>query len=814
MNDVRFAFRSLAKSPGFTAVAVLSLALAIGAGTAVFSVVNAILLRSLPVPNPHELRVLQWSGTKARIPSWNGGHASFTPPHFLQLRERGATQAEIFGFVPLTDLIARAHGDGFPAQGLMVSDNFFAGIGVQPVIGRALTAGDDYTGRGTNIVISYDWWEKRFSLDPSAVGQTLTLNGTAFTIIGVLPRGFAGPQAGQPSEFYVPMATQSQFLYREITSNFHWYVRLMARLHPGTSDAQLKAVLAVAWANVGAEFMQEPRIALEAGQGGETNDRASYRKPLLLLLGVVGVVMLVACANLAGLSLARGAARTHELAVRAALGAGRWRLIRQSLTESLVLALLGGGLGLALATWLRLGIAQLLAGSRTELHYDFALDARVLGFTFGLALLTAIFSGLFPAWRASRIDAIDGLKSRGALNAPRLRAGRILVAVQIALALLLLTSAGLYVRTVVNLGRVNAGFPTERLLLFRANVLGSGYASAQTVEFYARLQESLATLPGTRAASLVEFPLLSNAGSSGGFNSFSHRPAMAGVSMDTRRLSVGETFFATIGIPVVRGRGLTAADNEGAPKVIVVNEAFVKRYLPNEDPLGLTIPVWDADWQIVGVCRDVSYGNVKEPPPPTTYFPFRQRLYSRYKTSHLRAPYFAVRTTVPPLALVDAVRNAVKAIDPAVALSGFTTQDAVRADAIGQERLFALLCGGLAGLALLLACIGLYGLMAYNVARRTGEFGIRVALGAQRGDIARPILREALLLAGIGIGLGLPAVFAVTRLVTNQLYGVQPNDPLTLALVSAALGAVTLLAAWLPARRATRVDPMIALRTE
>lgn len=814
LSDLRYAFRQLAKSPGFTAVAVLSLALGIGASTAVFSVVNAILLRSLPVPNPHELHVLHWSGSQRHIPSWSGGDTSFTPPHFTQLREQGAAQAEIFGFIPVTDLIARARGESSPVQGLMVSDNFFSGLGVRPIVGRALAAGEDYAGEGTSVVISYDWWEKHFSLNPSITGQTLALNGTAFTIIGVLPRGFEGPQAGQPSDFYVPMATHSRFLYREITSNFHWYVRIMARLRPGATEEQLKAALDVAWAREAAEFMQEPRITIESGRGGETNDRANYRKPLLLLLGVVGVVMLVACANLAGLSLARGTARTHELAVRAALGAGRWRLVRQSLTESLVLALLGGSAGILLATWLRTGIAQLLAGTSGELHYDFAVDFRVLWFTLFLALVTALLSGFLPALRAGRVDAVDGLKSRGALNTPRLRAGRLLVSAQIGLSLLLLTGAGLYVRTLVNLAHIDAGFSTENLLLFRVNVRGSASANAQTVEFYARLQDSLATLPGARSASLIDFPLLSGAGSSGGFNTFSGRPAVTGKSMDTRRLSVGETFFATMGIPIVMGRGLTAADDEVAPKAIVVNEAFVKQYLPNENPLGLTISMWEANWQIIGVCRDISYNNIKEQVPPTTYFPFRQRLYSRFKLSHLRAPYFAIRTTLPPLTLIPSVRNVVKAIDPDVALTDFTTQEDVCARGIGQERLFALLCGSLAGLALLLSCLGLYGLMAYNVTRRTTEFGIRMALGAQHSNIAWPILREALLLAFTGIGLGLPFSFAVTRLIKNQLYGVQPNDPLTLILVSAALIAVTLLATWLPVRRATRVNPIEALRTE
>jgi predicted permease len=813
-RDLRFAFRTLARSPGFTAVAVLSLALGIGAGTAVFSLVNAILLRSLPVPNPQELRVLHWAGTHLRVPSWDGGDASFPPPVFSLLRERAGAQADIFGFVPLSDVIVRAGNEVFPAHGAMVSDNFFSGLGVLPLIGRMLAAGEDYAGEGTSVVIGYDWWEKHFALDPAVLGQMLALNGTGFRIVGVLPRGFKGAQPGQPSAFFVPMATNSQFLYVPITSNFHWYVRLMARLRPGADDARLKAALEVAFVPAGAEFMQEPRIAIGPGRGGQTYDLSNYRKPLLLMLGVVGVVMLVACANLAGLSLARGAAREHELAVRTALGAGRWRLIRQSLTENLVIALAGGGLGVLIAVWGRTGFARLLAGSDGDLRYDFSLDATVLGFTLLAALVTALLSGLLPASRAGRVDPVGGLKCRGALSAPRLRTGKILVAAQIGLSFLLLAGAGLYVRTLANLAFIDAGFSMEKLLLFRVNIRGAGHAAAHPEKFYGSVQDSLAAIPGVRAASFIEFPLLSNAGSTGSFDSFSGRPAVPGASMQTCRLTVGETFFSTMGIPVVQGRGFDTSDNEDTPKIIVVNEAFVRRYLPAENPLGPSIRVWAADWRIVGVCRDIKYSNLKQEVPPTAYFPFRQRFYSRFRLSHLRTPYFAVRTALPPLSLATAARKAVAAIDPDVAVTDFTTQGAVRDGNMSQERLLAALCGGLAGLALLLSCIGLYGLIAYHVARRTGEIGVRVALGATPRDITEPILREALLLGALGIAVGLPVTLALTQFVRGSLYGVRPSDPATMCGTIVLLLTVSALAAWVPARRAARVDPMMSLRRE
>jgi predicted permease len=619
---------------------------------------------------------------------------------------------------------------------------------------------------------------------------------------------------GDPSEFYVPMAAQSQFLYRPITENFHWFVRLMARLRPGVSDAQLRATLDVAFAREASVIMKEPRMLMEPGRAGLAIDRNNYRKPLLLMLGVVGLVMLVACANLAGLSLARGAAREHELAVRAALGAGRWRLIRQSLTESLVLALLGGGLGVLVAVWGKTAISRLLAGSADGLHYDFSLDLTVLSFSLATALVTALLSGLLPALRAGRVDPLDGLKSRGALGAPRLRTGKVLVAAQVCLSLLLLTDAGLYVRTLVNLTHIDAGFSTERLLLFQLNPGGAGYDDpAQRATFYGQVQDSLSTVPGVRGATFLGNPLLDNSGWSGAFF-FPDRFADYRENMQSYRLTVGETFFATMGIPVLQGRGLSAADAEGAPEVVVVNETFAREYSPDKNPLGRTVHILMDDWRIVGVCRDAKYLNVKEAAPPTVYFPFRQISYMPSMRNNYRSAYFALRTALPPMALTTAARKAVAAIDPNVPLANITTQEAVRDKNINQERLFATLCGALAGLALLLSCIGLYGLMAYHVARRTSEFAIRMALGATRRNIADPILREALLLAAFGVAIGVPVALALARFIKSQLYGVAPTDPVTLIGAGVLLIAVAVLAAWIPARRAAKVDPMAALRCE
>lgn len=819
MTSLCFAFRQLARSPGFTVVAVASLALGLGVGTAVFSLANAILLRSLPVPEPQQLRVLQWTGVDVRMtsisesPVVSGNRSTahaVTYPAFLHLRQASAQLADVFGFQPLRDVVVRLGEESFTANGVMVSDNFFTGLRSQPILGRGLTA-SDFAGGAPNAVIAFDWWENHFGSDSHILGQTVKLNGNLFTIVGVMPRGFDGILAGNPSGFYVPMVPGSPFLYRPITETFHWFVRLMARSRPGVSDAQLQSALESVFRQDGGAIMQEPKIVIEPGHGGLSIDRAQYRRPLMLMMGIVGLVMLAACANLAGLSLSRGAAREHELAVRAALGAGRWRLIRQSLVESLVLAVLGCMGGILLATWIRSALSQLLAGSADGLHYDLSLDLTVVSFSVAMALATAVLSGLLPALRAGRVDPLDGLKARGSVTAPRLRIGRILVTGQIVLSLVLLAVAGLYVRTFINLTRINAGFRTDNLLLFQLNPGGVGYDGAKRSDFYARTQDALAALPGVQGAALLHSPLLANRKDEGGFN-FTDRPNSPENS--TFRLTVSETFFSTLGIAISQGRALSASDTNSAPKVIVVNEAFVKQCLPNENPLGRTLHMWDADWQIVGVCQNIRYDNIKAPAPPTTYFPFRQRFYSRFATTHLNDATFAVRTNLPPATLLPTIRRLVAGIDPGIPVAHVTTQVALRDQNVGEERLLAALCAALALLALFLSCLGLYGLMAYSVARRTKELAIRMAIGAQPHDVAYPILREAFLLCAAGIGIGIPAVYATTRLIQSQLYGVQANDATTVAATVGLLLLVTLLAAWLPARRAAHVDPLMALRAE
>jgi len=817
-QDIRYAFRMLRKSPGFTAIAVISLALAIGAGTAIFSLVNAILLRSLPVPNPHELRVLQWTGLDPLGGNFHGymmetddrrtRAESFTYPLFCSLRAECSSLADIFGYYPLYSIAVRARREAFVARGTMVSDNFFSALGAKPLLGRLLSNQDSEAGAGSATVIPYSWWQRHFDSDPDVLGQSILYNAHDFTIVGVLPKDFQGVSLARETVFYVPMSAQPQLEPTiPLSARDTWWVQLMGRLKPETDDAQFQAAVDVAFAREAGSLMKEPKVVVKDGRGGPDYDRDYYRKPLLLLLGIVGVVLLVACANLAGLSLARSAARQREFAVRSAIGAGRWRLIRQSLTESLLVALIGGGLGILLAFWGKTAMGQLLAGSA---QYDTSLDFTVLSFALAMTLVTAFLSGLLPALRVSRVDSFAALKERTALGSPRLRLGRLLVSAQIALSMLLLAGAGLYARTLINLVSINPGFATENLLLFQVNARNADYQGTRAITLYDNIQRSLSAIPGVRSAAVTQFKLLAGSMSGGDFSlpghSFEGR-----VEPQAHSLIVSETFFATMGIPLQRGRELRVADSQEATKVVVVNEMFAHKYLPGEDPVGQTLCTQEwrgggVNWQIIGVCADVKYEDIKAEVPPTVYFSFRQD-----------APadtFFAVRTSLTPLAVVAAARKAVAAIDADIPLSNISTQQQVRDESISHERLFAILCGALALLAMLLSCIGLYGLIAYSVVQRTSEIGVRMALGATGRRIAGPILRDALMLAGVGVAIGIPVALALGRVIKSQLYGVTPYDPLTLVAGALTLALVAVGAAWWPAHRAAKIDPMEALRYE
>jgi predicted permease len=828
LRDVRQAFRQLAKSPGFTAIAILSLALGIGANVAIFSLINAALLRSLPVPNPQELRLLNWSGADPKVAGSSGNlrivgrenvtgldvlHPAagertrgdvFTYPLFRSLREEVAPVAEVVGLSGFAPVTVRIRAESFIAVGNLVSGNFFSGLGVQPAIGRLFTIADENPGGEPNIVISWDWWERYFDRSAEVVGQAITLKGHVFTVIGVTPQAFLGPSRNSRVAFYLPL--EALPLFQDFPSprgTDYWWVELLARVRPGVSATQLKTALDRAFAGIAADAMTTPRIEIEPGAAGSDFAGEYYRKPLMILLGCVTAVILLACANFAGLALARAAGRQHECAVRAALGCGRWRLIRESLTETFVLALAGGGLGVLMAQQGQSVVARLLG-----LWNDNFLDLTVLEFGLAATLATALFAGFLPAWRMGNINPLDGLKSNQPHSRPQIRTGRVLVSVQIAVSLLLVAGAGLYGRTLLNLVRIDPGFPSDHLLLVRISPGSAGYSDEALTPFFDRVREALASLPSVRNVTLSNNTLLSGYNSTSSFEMPARPPASRNPGTWPRacQLTVGEAFFETLGIPIVLGRSFTSADTAGAPRAVVVNETLARRYFGDEPPLGQVLKFGSAEWTVIGVSRDARYMDIRDEAPAIVYFSFRQ---SRIPTAS-----FALRTAQPPLSLVPAARKAVAAIDPNVPLLSVTTQEAARDETLRQERMFAALVGALAGVAVLLACIGLYGLLAYNVARRTSEFGIRSALGAQSGDIARSIVYEALGLAAGGIAIGVPAAIALAQIIRNQLYGVAPSDPLTFISGALLLLVVAALAAWLPARRATKVNPLVALRAE
>lgn len=835
MSDLRYALRQLLKSPGFTFVAVLSLALGIGANTAIFSLVNGILLGSLPVPYPNELRWIRWSGVEPTIKNMTGSYQviggssgksssamtfgtaqgqralvdSFTYPLYRALREKSAPFADTLGFAELYNMNVKAKNAVFMAEGLMVSDNFFSGLGLRPLVGRLFADGEETPGSAPSVIISYEWWEREFALDPDVVGKGLSINGHAFTVLGVLPRDFHGITLADNAGFYVSFAAQPTLAEgRSLTSPDNWWIHLIARVRPGVGDNQLQAGFDVLFASLAAEQMKEPKIVLRSGHAGPAYDQNHYRTPLLTLLSVVGLVIFVACANLAGLTLARNAMRQHEYAVRSALGSGRWRLLRLGLSESLLLAAGGGLLGLLLSFWLKSGLALLLIGPDEGLRYDTSLDGKVLAFTMGVSLAAALLTGLLPAWRSAQINSAEALKASGAMSAPRLQWGRVLVVAQITLTVLLLAGAGLYVRTLRNLVSIDPGFDTRNLLLVQMNPRASGLRGADLVAFYERSLEALKTVPGVRNTTLAQQKLLSGSMSGGGFFTLPLHPETKGKEQ-AHRMIVDEDFFETMGIALRDGRKLLPSDGENAPKVVVVNETFARTYFGNENPLGQILRdngKAGAEWTVVGVCGDTKYTSIKTEAPPTVYYSFRQNTPG--------SVYFTLRTAVPPFAVVPTVRKILADINPDLPLGDATTQEDVRDRKIGQERTFALLVSALAGLAVLLSAIGFYGLMAFGVARRTREIGIRMALGATRSDISGPVLRDAALLALFGVVLGMPATLALGKLVQSQLYGVEPSDPLVLAIGVLSILLLSLLASWLPARRAARIDPLTALRAE
>ena len=810
LGDIKYSLRQLSKSPGFTVVAVLSLALGIGANTAIFSLLNAAILRALPVPRAQELRVIDFEARAFSFSRCLGGDGSQTFPYpaYALFRDQAKGFSEVFAFSGLYNMTAVTPVGARTTHGLMVSGNFFSGYGVPALIGRTIAPEDDQPDAALVAVITYRAWERYFGADPNVIGRPVALNKAVFTIVGVLPPRYKAPIAGDPADFYVPLvAAQPQLRPGwSPTSAEHWWVQIMGRRNLETGEAQCHASLDLLFdqfLETSRDTQTEPVLLLRAGKrglGGQTT-----AEPLWVLQALVALVLLIACANLASLLLARGAARRHELAVRAAIGAGRGHLIRQSLTESFLLSSFGAGIGLLFAFWIRTSLVRFFVAQEVGLHLDAGMDARVLAFALAVAGITTILCGLFPAWQATRVQPLAGLKDSTTQAAPRLRMGKALIAIQMGLSVLLVLGTGLLVQTLVNLHRVDPGFDVENLLTFRVNPGQAGYQGQDLAGFYRQTREAIAGIPGTRSVTFSDVCLLSGGISSVGF-SIPERTDLTQSRMQTHILIVGDNFLETMGIPLLSGRHLNPTDNPSGARVAIANDTFSRTFFPEGDALGRHIKWGSTEYQIVGLCRDAAYRNLREAVPPTLYFPSAQHGRGRMT--------FAVRSVVPPMSLVSTVRKRLAQIDRDIPLEEIATQRQVVAESVATERLFATLCGILAALALSLSCIGLYGLMAYNVTRRRAEMGIRMALGARPRDVGRPVLREALVLAGLGVAVGMPVAMLITQFARHAFFGVRPHDPLTVMGSVVVLLSVAVLAAWIPARRAARIDPMEALRYE
>ena len=844
-QDIRYALRTMAANRLFTAMAVLSLALGIGANTAIYSFMDAILLRALPVQHPEELVVLNWraKGSPAVIHGQNGSRYGdrktgiVTSPNYPfaayeALRVRHDTLSTLFAYASAWQVNIIARGQAEAARGLFVSGGFYSGLGVAPAAGRLILDEDDRAGAPAVAVISYQYWQRRFASNPDAVGQTMLINNVPFTIVGVSAPGFFGVDAGTEPPVFVPLHAAPLLAQRPadeersrfFDTHFYW-VEMMGRLRPGVGVGQAQAVLSAQFhsfvdstATSAKEKANLPALWVEEGASGLDSLRRQYSKPLYVLMAMVVLILTIACANIANLLLARAAARRREIAVRLSLGAGRWRIVRQLLTESVMLSFVGALLGLLVAYWGIQSITWLLANGHDNFTLHANLNWQVLGFTLALALVTGIVFGLAPAIQATGVDLTPALKETRA-GAPRgrvrrlglrLGANQFLVVAQIAISLLLVIAAGLFVRTVSNLHSVELGFNRENVLLFSLNARQAGYKDAALARFYADLRDRFRTIPGVRSAAVSDFPLVSHYWNSERVT-IPGAPAQAGRPPETGLLKVDPSFLATMQIPIVVGRGIAERDM-ASPRVAVVNEMFAAKFFGKEYPIGRTIGIGDpktpADIEIIGVARNSHYNSLQEEIPEVAYIPYTQNL------AGLGRVFFELRTAGDPLAPVGAVRRIVGQTNSSVPLTDINTQSRQIDQTIGQERTFANLCTCFAVLALLIACVGLYGTMAYAVARRTGEIGIRMALGAERRNIIWIVLREVLALAAAGLVIGLAAAWATTHFIASFLFGTKPNDPLTTVVSVAILAAAGLAAGYTPAWRASRIDPMTALRNE
>ena len=824
-REFKYAARGLRAQPGFAAIVILTLALGIGPNAAIFSLMDQVIVRALPVQDPSRLVLLDGPGA---FQGRTFGAMTFSYPMYTDLRDRNEVFTGLLARFPAAMTVVW-NGQAERASGELVTGNYFEVLGVRPALGRVFSAADDRTpGAHPVAVLSHGYWLRRFGGDSSVLNRTIVVNGHPLTIVGVAASGFHGLQVGAGADVMVPVTMKALMTpaWNDLDNRRSRWLSVMGRLKPGVdaeaAEVQLNVIYrrineqeVAAIANASESFRQrfvEKRLEVLPGGRGLSDLREQFSTALIVLMCMVGVVLLIACANVANLLLARTASRKKEIAVRLALGAGRSRIVRQQLVESLLLAGCGALVGLVLASWTGTLLLAAIPGTDGARTLSATPDARVILFTLGLAGLTAIVFGIGPALQATRGAAATALKDEAASVAGGGRQARVrrgLVVAQVAMSMLLLAGAGLFARSLYNLRAVDPGFDVERLLIFSVDPTLSGYSTSRAQRLFEDLQREIAAVPGVRAVSMSELGLLTG-------NSWSMTvrvdgyQSQEGENMNPNVDGVGPGFFSTIGVPLIAGREFTEKDTAGAPRVAIVNETMARRYWGEAGPVGRRIGFGrdsDAQIEIVGVVRDIRSQQLREEAPRFVYVPYPQNEEFTQLT-------FYVRAAGESGPLAASIRQAVGRLDQNLPVFDVRTMEAQVGESLFVERMVAALSVAFGALATVLAAIGLYGVMSYAVARRTREIGIRMALGAARGGVLWLVLKEVAILAAVGVAAGLGAAFSLTRRVESQLFGVAPADPLTLAGAVCLLLVVALLAGFVPARRATTIDPMLALRSE
>jgi predicted permease len=785
-----------------------------------------VLLRALPVPNPDELVQLKEVGD---FYGSNAGMNSLSYPIYQDFRDRNQVFSGILCRYQ-TPVSASFGGRNERAMGELVSGTYFQVLGVRPALGRLFTADEDRTRGGAPFaVLSYDHWKTRFASDPDIIGKEILVNDTKLTVVGVAQAGFDGVERLFPTQIYVPVMMTKEFSNRSLDDRRWRWLQVFARLKPGVSRTQAKVSLQPIFHNVLEMEVQQKEFARTSpytrqqflkmtldvlpGGGGENVAERFLKGPLWAMMAMVGLVLLIACANVANLMIARSMARQKEVAIRLALGASRGRLVSQLLVESVLLSLAGGLLGLLIAPPSMRLLVSIMPQMDPPLKFLSDPNLRALGFTIAISVFTALVFGLAPALRATRPNLAPVLKDQAGAVAGGGQAAwrKLLVSAQVALSLLLLIGAGLFTRSLANLQDLRPGFEVHNLLSFSVDPTLNGYKTERATSFYRQLTQELAALPGAQSAALALVAPLSFSDWDSDF-SVEGYAAKAGEDMNSHENYVSPGFFGTLKIPLEAGRDFTARDSIGAPKVAVVNRKFARRYFGDRDPVGRHIgngtdPGTKTDIEIVGVVGDTKYETIRDEIPRQVFFPYLQRDRSGNMTAY-------VRTDVPPTQMFPVLRAAVRRLDANLPVYLMKTVERQRDDSLSVDRLAATLASAFGVLATLLAAIGLYGVMAFLVARRTREIGLRMALGALTGNVIWLVVREVLLLAGIGVLVGLPVSLAVTRLLASLLYGINPNDPVSIVLATLGIAAIAAVSGYIPARRATRVDPVTALRYE